>query len=159
MGNGVDEARVRDTIPDAGASGHVECTHCGGTAADGFFAEACTQCEHPGSVVIDDTGAPAWLLSPGKCNDHKCNNCYPGLGMAVEDVKTRLNAVDEELFGRQDASLLATKARELALSLCCSPSTALRLLVDALFRDLEAAKLSLKSASEAATVLAAGELS
>ncbi len=154
----------RDTIPDAVASWATECPHCGGTAthhsARALFSGACNDCGHPGTVEFDSTGAAAFILGSGTCRDHKCGDCYPGLGMAVESVKHALQRVDSDIFEQQDSSLLADRARDLALSLRCSPSAALRLLVDTLFADLEAAKTSITtSMGDAATQLATGELS
>lgn len=115
----------------------------------------CATCDHPGEVNHDRTGELAWFLRAGRCNDRKCADCYPenysrALEMAAE-LEQNLRTLDSTLFSSFDAETLATKARDLALSLRIAPSAALRLLINSIYRDLDRARENVASAERLAS--------
>lgn len=148
----------RDTIPGC-EPGELSCEHCGCSPVNGDYALGvvmqCATCDHPGEINHDRTGELAWFLRAGRCNDHKCADCYPehysrALEMAAE-LEQSLLTLDGTLLGPLDADSLVGKARDLALSLRIAPSAALRLLVNSIYRDLDRARENVASAERLAS--------
>lgn len=142
---------MRDTIPAPMGAMGIDCEHCGCDAVAGepVIGEhtVCATCAHPGLVSTDTTDALAWFLLPGRCDDRKCGDCYPelvaGMLQTIDELEQRLQCLDAQLFAQPDAQALIAEAHNLALSLRITPSSALRVLVLAIYRDLERAKENL----------------